>query len=68
MPDLKPGDIAPGRPYIERDEREPPWHDRLAVGLWHGAALALVRSTGMRQRRSRALVARVDALAAEIAG
>jgi preprotein translocase subunit SecA len=67
MPDLKPGDIAPGRPYIERDEREPPWHDRLAVGLWHGAALALVRSTGMRQRRSRALVARVDALAAEIA-
>jgi len=64
---LLPGDIAPGRPYVERDEHEPPWHDRLAVGLWHGGVVPLVRASGTRQRRARTLVARVDALAAELA-
>ena len=64
---LRPGELAPGRPYVERDEREPPWHDRLAIALWHGAVLPLLRAAGTRQRRARALVARVDALAAEIA-
>ena len=64
---LRPGEIAPGRPYVERDEHEPPWHDRLAIGLWHGAVLPLVRAAGTRQRRARELAARVDALAAEIA-
>jgi preprotein translocase subunit SecA len=67
MLDLRPGEIAPGRPYVERDELEPPWHDRLAVGLWHGAVLPLVHATGTHQWRARSLVARVDALAAEIA-
>ena len=67
MPGLKSGDIAPGRPYVERDERELPWHDRLALGLWHSVALRLVRATGFRQWRARALVARVAALAAEVA-
>ena len=64
---LRPGDIAPGRPYVERDEHEPPWHDRVAIGLWHGGVLPLVRATGVPRRRARALVARVDALAAEMA-
>ena len=64
---LRPGDIAPGRPYVERDEHEPPWHDRLAVGLWHGMVIPLVRATGEPQRRARTLVARVDAMAAELA-
>ena len=64
---LGPGDIAPGRPYVERDEHEPPWHDRLAVGLWHGVVIPLFRATGEPQRRARTLVARVDALAAELA-
>jgi len=65
--ELRPGDIAPGRPYVERDEHEPPWHDQLAVGLWYGAVLPLVRATGTRRRRARALVAGVNALATEIA-
>ena len=65
--ELRPGDIAPGRPYVERDEREPPWHDRLAVGLWYGAVIPLVRATGTRQRRARTLVAGVNAFTAEIA-
>ena len=38
MPSLQfsTADLAPGRPYVERDEREPPWHDRSALWLWHG--------------------------------
>ena len=35
---LDPGDLASGRPYVERDERPPAWHDELALGLWHGVA------------------------------
>jgi preprotein translocase subunit SecA len=62
-----PQGIAPGRPYAERDEQEPPWHDRLALGLWHGAAMPLVGATGIRQRQARMLVAQVDALADEVA-
>ncbi len=64
---LGPGTIAPGRPYVERAEHEPAWHERLAIGLWHGAGLPLVRATGAPRWRARALVARVDALAAETA-
>lgn len=59
--------LAPGRPYAERDERETPWHDRLALGLWHGAAMPLVGASGLRQRRARQLVAQVDALAPAMA-
>ncbi|MBP6901194.1 MAG: hypothetical protein KBC73_13955 [Burkholderiaceae bacterium] len=33
---LRPRDLASGRPYAERDERTPAWHDELALGLWHG--------------------------------
>ena len=55
--------LAPGRPYAERDERETPWHDRLALGLWHGAAMPLVGALGLRQRRARQFVAQVDGLA-----
>jgi preprotein translocase subunit SecA len=64
---LQPGDIAAGRPYVERDEHEPPWHDRLALGLWHGAAMPLMRASNLRALRARALVRRVDALANEVA-
>jgi len=59
--------LAPGRPYAELDERETPWHDRLALGLWHGAAMPLVGASGLRQRRARQLVAQVDALAPTMA-
>ena len=27
-------DLAAGRPYVERGDRELAWHDRLAIGLW----------------------------------
>ena len=51
---LAPRDLAPGRPYAERDEREPPWHDELALALWHGVALPLWRACGGgRARRAR---------------
>jgi preprotein translocase subunit SecA len=64
---IGPQGLAPGRPYAERDEHETPWHDRLALGLWHGAAMPLVGATGLRQRHARKLVAQVDALAGEVA-
>jgi preprotein translocase subunit SecA len=59
---LSRGDLAHGRPYLERDERESPWHDRLAVSVWHGAAVPLLSVLQpARLRRARAFVARVDA-------
>ena len=64
---IGPQGLAPGRPYAERDERETPWHDRLALGLWHGAAMPLVGATGLRQRHARKLVGLVDAMAGEVA-
>ena len=64
---LRPGDVAPGRPYVERDEHEPPWHDRLAMWLWHGAALPIVRLSGIAKWRARALVARAKAQTDEVA-
>jgi preprotein translocase subunit SecA len=64
---LLPGDLASGRPYAERDEREPPWHDKLALRLWHGAAVPLLRSARARERRGPAFVARVNSHADEFA-
>ena len=64
---LVSGDIAPGRPYAERDEREPPWHDKLALGLWHGGALPLLRRLGVRERRGPAFVSMVNRHADEFA-
>ncbi|MDQ6629996.1 MAG: prepilin peptidase, partial [Pseudomonadota bacterium] len=57
---LMPGDLASGRPYAEREECEPPWHDRLAQRLWHGAAIRVLRATRAREREGRAFVARAD--------
>jgi preprotein translocase subunit SecA len=64
---LLPGDLASGRPYAERDEREPPWHDKLAVGLWHGAATPLLRLARARERNGPGFVVRVNAHADEFA-
>ncbi len=41
-----PADLAPGRPYVERDEVEVGWADRLAVGLWSRLPLAWRRLFG----------------------
>ena len=62
---LRPGDIAAGRPYPERAEREPPWHDQVALRLWRGATVPL-RHRG-RERAGRAFVVRVDRHTAEFA-
>jgi preprotein translocase subunit SecA len=65
--DLRPGDIAPGRPYVERSDSEPHGLDRLAVALWHGVALPVVRLSGAAQWRARAFVIQVEAQAGEVA-
>ena len=57
---LMPGELASGRPYAERDEREPPWHDKLALNLWHRAAMPLLRAARVREREGPAFVARVN--------
>ena len=59
---LEARDIATGRPYVERDDPEPPLHDRIATGVWRSAVMPLLRGSGLHQRRARALVALVDAL------
>lgn len=57
---LQPGDIASGRPYVERDEHEPPWHDKLALRLWHGVAMPSLHLVRARERQGPAFVARVN--------
>jgi preprotein translocase subunit SecA len=64
---LRPGDLAPGRPYLERYDHESPLHDRFALGLWHAVAAPLQRALRSRERRAANLVARVDAAAGEVA-
>jgi preprotein translocase subunit SecA len=65
---LTPGDLATGRPYPERDEREPAWHDRLASGLWHGVVAPMVAPLGgQRAGSARAFVNRVNSHGAEFA-
>ena len=60
--------LATGRPYPERDEHEPPWHDKLAAWLWHGAVVPLTAPLqGARGRDATAFVARVNRHAAEFA-
>ena len=64
---LQADDLAHGRPYVERDEREPSWQDSLALQLWHGALGPLVGLGGGRQRAARAFCGRVNQLADEVA-
>ena len=65
---LRPGDLAPGRPYAERDEREPPWHDRAALALWHGVLWPALQPFRAERWRRRSFVARVHAFRTELAG
>lgn len=63
------GALAAGRPYPERDEREPPWHDKLASWLWHAAVVPLTAPlTGARAPGTRAFVARVNSYSAALTG
>jgi preprotein translocase subunit SecA len=61
------GELASGRPYAERDEREPPWLDRVALAVWHGAIRPLLPTMRLRWRTARVLVERVNALGADVA-
>ena len=64
---LRAGDLAPGRPYAERDEREAPMHDRVALALWHGLLRPALRPLRGEGRRSRAFVALVESHAGAVA-
>jgi preprotein translocase subunit SecA len=54
---LPPRALASGRPYVERDERAPPWHDELALGLWYGAVWPAWRRLGGGAIQARRVVA-----------
>jgi len=58
---MQPADLALGRPYAERDEHEPPWHDAAALTLWHSLVWPALRPLRGEARRQRAFAARVDA-------
>ena len=58
---LDAGELAPGRPYAERDERRPRWHDRLALRLWHDALAPGLRLLRPERRQAVAFCARVQA-------
>ncbi len=64
---LSPRDLASGRPYAERDERPPAWHDEFALGLWHGAVRPLWRRLGGRAGGARHVVALTNGFEAEMA-
>ena len=64
---LRTGDLATGRPYAERDEREAPLHDRAALALWHGLLRPALRPLRAEGRRLRSFVARVESHALAVA-
>ncbi len=49
--------LASGRPYVERDERAPPWYDELALRLWYGAVWPAWRRLGGGAGAARRVVA-----------
>jgi preprotein translocase subunit SecA len=63
---LAPGELASGRPYVEREEHPPQWHDEVALWLWHGAARPAWRAVGGDARSARAVVAITQAAAEEL--
>ena len=63
---LAPRELASGRPYVEREEKAPPWHDELALSLWYGAALPLWRRAGGGQMAARRVVALARACEGEM--
>jgi preprotein translocase subunit SecA len=64
---LQAGDLAPCRPYAERDEREPPWYDDATLALWHGLLRPALRPLRGQGRALRAFAARVEGHAAAVA-
>ena len=59
-------ELAHGRPYAERDEHEPAWHDRAALWLWHGTLAPLVSRSGRSMAVARRLCDRAQRLGPEL--
>ncbi|MFG6428858.1 hypothetical protein [Roseateles sp. LYH14W] len=64
---LRPRDLASGRPYAERDERTPAWHDEFALGLWHGWVRPALRPLDIAGAGARKVVRLARALEVEMA-
>ena len=64
---LLPGELASGRPYVERDERPTPWHDEAALWLWHGLVVPAWAAIGGPAAGARRVVALAAAQAAAVA-
>jgi preprotein translocase subunit SecA len=62
------GELALGRPYAERDEREAPWHDQAVLALWYGVMGPALRPLRGEAWRRRAFIARVETHARAVAG
>ncbi len=60
-------DLASGRPYAERDEKPPAWHDELALGLWHGWVRPAWRHLGGPAAGAHRVVALTRGFEAEMA-
>jgi preprotein translocase subunit SecA len=60
-------ELASGRPYAERDERRSPWHDELALALWHGWLRPVWRRLGGGARGARRVVDAARACESEFA-
>jgi preprotein translocase subunit SecA len=61
---LNAGELAQGRPYAERQDPTPAWHDNAALHLWHGAVTPLLARTGWSLAAARRFCAMVDAAGA----
>jgi len=60
-------ELAHGRPYAERHEEEPAWHDRAALWLWHGALAPLLSHTGRSAAVAQQVCDQARRLAPELA-
>src|SRR3990167_300281 len=64
---LSPRDLASGRPYAERDERAPAWHDERALGRGRGVVRPAWRGVGGHAASAQRVVALTRGFEAEMA-
>lgn len=65
---VAPDDLASGRPYLERGERELPWQDRWALALWHSLLRPLWMQLTGTQGQARAVAASARRAEQELSG
>ena len=63
---LPASELAHGRPYAEREEHEPAWHDRAALWLWHGTLAPWLSRSGWPLSVARRLCEQAQRLAPEL--